>query len=502
MIFERKVVYSNKEKKTSLSFALYQDGIRMLAFKRGLDREELLRFISLLATDFSKAEMLDQDLYCLFLEMGFSHVDLTGSDILGDIEREDPKLKEQIESFVARVGQASFPPAPNNPRKLRSDDLKVLEEFRLNPAQFTRSDEEVARVIQGIAIGRETKGHEQETLERLLAMGFHFLLTEKDGEQLSVGRDLVVKVSHMILVSGSLPLFEAVLQKLYQMQKDRMDQAGEIQKIIDQIFHVDQLPIFNQLLKSPEHQKMVTKLLMLSNSGGVKLLIQLLGEHPWLHRVVGDFLLKHLSNHMVWLIQEAESKPEHPSWEYLINILASKPTHHFQKFLEVHLKSAAPTVRIKVLKQLAQIGTSEALHIFDRLLKSEKDEERMQVYDVLGAAQSKNALKFLKVRMDSKEFQSSATAEEREAMYRCLFTIGAEAAWPWCESMWMQPGEGLFKKKAETERRMLLLKAVVRSHPEWIERLLQKTPLESLAPELRDTIHRMKHRISTGGPSK
>jgi hypothetical protein len=490
MIFDRKVVYNNKEKKTSLSFALYQDGIRMLVFKKGFTKDELINVIQILATDFTKIELMDQDLYCLFMENKFEHFEVVGADILVELERDNPELKQLMQDFISRVSALKTLPKTTTQRRLRSDDMKVLDEFRLNPVQFTRSNEEVSKVIRSITSIKESPGKERETVERLLVMGFHFLLNDRDPEQRQVGRDLVIKVASNIIEDGYFDLFEALLLRLYQLQKEKIDHSGEYQKILDSIFSPDQFQLFKARLSETDHQKDVLKVLFQAPPSATRLVILLLGPHPWLQKSASEIILKHLPGQMIWLNQEVQRNPENECWEPLINILSSKPTQHFQKFLESLLLTATPSVRIKVLKQLATIGTSESLRVFERYFQSSEVSERIQAYDVISVGKNKNALMMLKKHLESEDFKE-ASSTERESAYAAILQIGGDAAFPWIEGLWMQQSSGLFRRKNETERRIVLLKAVAKTHPEFISKLLEKTPLETLTPELKEVAQKI-----------
>ncbi|MBN8555494.1 MAG: HEAT repeat domain-containing protein [Deltaproteobacteria bacterium] len=490
IFFDRKVVYTNKEKKTSLSFALYQDGIRMLVFKKGFTKEELLEVIQILATDFTKAELMDQDLYCLFMEKRFDHFEVVGADILVELEREDPELKEEMKSFMAKIASAKAIPKTSAQRRLRPDDMKVLDEFRLNPVQFTRSNEEVSKVIETITTLKDSPVKERETVERLLVMGFHFLLNDRDPEQRQVGRDLVIKVALNILEDSYFDLGEALLVRLYQLQKEKIDQAGEYQKILDSIFSPDQLEVFAKLFTHSDHHKALLKILSQAPASSCRLSILLLGPHPWLQKNFAESVLKNLPGQMTWLNQEVQKNPANDCWEALINILASKPTQHFQKFLESLLQTATTNVRQKVLKQLAAIGTADSLKIFEKYFNSENPADRIQAYELISSSKNKNSLIMLKNHLESNKFKESAP-DEREVGYISIIRIGGDVAFPWIEALWMQPGSGLFKKKGETERRMVLTKAMAKTMPEFITKLLEKTPLETLVPELKDMIQKI-----------
>lgn len=491
MLYERKVIYTNKERKTSLSYALFEDGIRLLIFRKGMEKAELRSILETLGADFKKPEFMDEDLYCLFVERNFPHFQVVGGDALQEALDKNPDLKPELEALEKAVQEKVSPAQNLPPRKLRSEDLRILEEFRLNPAQFARSDEEIAKVIEGIIASREGAKKEKETLERLLLMGFHFLVHDKGtGDQATVGRDLVSRITLLAFSAELFDLYQAVIQKIYQLQRDRIDQAGEYQKILDSIYHVDQMRTYAHLLKKGECEQTVTKILLQGPPSVVRLIILLLGEHPALAKVSADLIQRQLSSHISWILEEVKKNPSNEAWEQLINIMALKPTIHFQKVLEILITTSGPAVKMKVLRQLAVLGTPEALRIFENMLHKGENSERLIVYDLLSQTASKSALRMLRTHLESERFRD-VSPEERELAYSAVVRIGGELSFPWFEGLWNAPASGLFKKKAETERRLTILRALGRAGSAQLQAFLEKVPPATLTDEIKTVLQKM-----------
>lgn len=488
LIYDRKVVYENKDKKKSLAFQLHENGVRLVSFKRGMTKDELLRLINLFALDFSQPDMMDQDLYCAIVEQSFDHIEVVGANIADEAQQNNPEIKAKLQEFEKRVKVKTFEKKPATARRLRGDDLKVLEEFHLNPAQFARPDEEVSKIVRNTIATQAAFKREKETLERLALMGFHFLLQEGNPDQAQVGRDLVVQVSMMILDQAYIEMFGALIKKVYQLHKDQPQQRGEYQKILDQIFHVDHYDSFRRALHNKDLQEGLIKILLGGPPSAVKLIVLLLPVIPGSYKIFGDFILSHLPEHTNWLTETVQAHPDLEAWEHLVNVLALKPNPQFSKFLITLVENAGETMKVKVLRQCAVLGTTESLDIFRRLLKSENAERRLLALDMLSHAKNRPALLMLKSWVDSPEF-SSFSADEKEIAYRSLIRIAGMASYPWFEGLWFQPGSGLFKSKNQNERRMILAKAALAGNPEFLKKVLEKNASD-LNPELKALIER------------
>ncbi len=490
IVFERKSVYSNKDPKTSMSLALYDAGIRLLIFKRGFDREQLKSAISILATDFSKQEFMDDDLYCLFLEKNLAHMRVVGADLLQESMEADPGIKERLRTFVSKSTQKSGPVTSSSVRKLRAEDLKILEDFRLNTAQFSRPDSDVQKLIKTLNVGRDSVQSERQTLERLLFMGFHFLMNDRDGEQSKVGRDLVNRITLMSLQSGMFDLFEAVVTKLNSMQKSRPDKVGEYQKVLDGIYHVDNLSLYKGILSLESGEEKLLRLLTMGPQSSVKLVILMIGDHPMLARGLNEFILKNTPVYLNWILEMVSKNPQWTCWERLLAVLAQRPSPHYQKLLQLMLEGCGPAIRVKVLRFLAVIGGEEALKILGEILRSDVPEERSLVYELLPQVAHRSALTTLKSHLDSSGF-AELPLEEQERAYATVLQMGGEHSFPYFLELWNMPSSGFFKKKAEIARRTLILKSLLSSHHAAASKFVSLIDRNGLDPSLESLIQKL-----------
>lgn len=489
MIHDRRVVYKNEDRRNSLAYNLYENSVRLMSFKRGITRDELVQILKILSTDFASSENMDEDLYCLFIEFGFDHFEVVASDTLGEAQRENEKLKEVLSKFRSSIADRTIAETKTNPRKLRQDDVKVLEEFRLNPQQFYRSDDEVSKIVRTVTQFQRTEKREKETLERLVLMGFHFLLQEKELDQVQVGRELASQAGVMMLEGEFVELFRSLIKKLNQLHRDQAHLRGEFQKVLDSLFSPEHLALYQHCLQQKDHQKPLLESLLDGPPSAVRLMILLLPVAPWAPKVFAEFILKNAATYATWINDYAMKNTEEACWEPFINILSIRPNRIFQDFLTILLSSAGETMKLKILRQCAINATDDSLQVFDPLLVSKDRKERELAYSLLPLAKNKKALIRLKEVTDSKDFNSFDEGE-REEVYSAILQIGGDIGYSWFENLWMKPGEGLFKAKSLNERRMILAKAAHRECPGFLNKILEKTPLDSLSKELQDVMKR------------
>lgn len=493
MICERRVVYENADLRTSLSRLLHSHGIRLFTIRPGASLNELLELIAVFAADYTKPENMDSDLYSSFKERSFEHFEVVSEDLIQESFVRDPDLKERMTQFQHWLQRKSAPKVPADARRLRADDLKVLEEFQIKSSAFAKPDEEVSQIVRNMTRAAHGNDPERETLERLALMGFHFLLQEGDPSQIQVGRDLLIQLGKMMLQQSYVELFAAALRKVQDIHRDRSSLRGELQKILDSWFQAEHYPLFSKLLQQKETRPKSLQCLLGGPPTVAKLMVLLLGDDPTLHKDFAPMILKYLPEFSNWLLEEVQRFPNREAWEQLVNLLGSRPNAHFSKFLQQLLESAGPAVRTKVLRQCAVLGTAESLQVFKKLLESSKAEDRLEAYEYLPLARNKLALNLVKIRLESPEFESWDESE-KESAYLCLLRMGGDAAWPWFESQWEIPGTGIFKSRTQNQRRLQLAKAAIKARLDhFLLRMHQK------GQELSQELHQLLSEIQKRG---
>jgi len=484
MFCERRVAYESNDARNSLSKLLHSAGIRLLTIRPGAARHEILQFIETISVDFSKPENMDSDLYSAFKEAAFDHFEIVSDDLIQNSIVRNPELIVKMQQFQQWVQMKTQARSAYETRRLRPDDVKVLEEFQIKSSAFSKPDQEVSEIVKQMTKVDQPQNREHETLERLALMGFHFLLQETDSSQMQVGRDLVIQVAKMSLASQNIILFGGLLRKIQELHRERQEKRGEYQKILDSIYHTDQQSLYLNLLQSHSLHEKALQLLLQGPPCSVRLLVLLLGDDPSLIKAFGPIIMKQLPDQLSWLLEEVQRDPNRAAWEQVVNLLSSRPNPLFGRFLSKLLETASQTVRVKLLRQCALIGTLDSLSPFRILLESKKKEDRMEAYEYLSVAKNKSALGLLKARLDSPEF-SSAEEDEQAAGYAGIFRMGEELAYPLFESKWIQAGRGIFKTRSQHQRRLMLAKAVLRAQQEtYFTKILEKTPRQELARDL------------------
>ena len=94
------VVFENREQRENLAFKLYRDGVRLLQFRRGVHREELRDFVTLIAREVDAAKV-SKDLSVLFWEADFKHIHMAVAETFVEYSEEAARVLEDIDAQLA-----------------------------------------------------------------------------------------------------------------------------------------------------------------------------------------------------------------------------------------------------------------------------------------------------------------------------------------------------------------------------------------------------------------
>jgi HEAT repeat protein len=148
--YEGKTVYEDGEREEGIAYLLHQDGIRELAFLKGLDQNEIDDFIEVLEIGLSTAE-LEEDLVTMLWEKDFNHIKYLVVDDLLDVEV--PSSEEIPDSWDFHQLFSS---------EIAASDQKTAEDTEAENQKRQRRTEEILQKM------KEYSAEEIENIQKLL----------------------------------------------------------------------------------------------------------------------------------------------------------------------------------------------------------------------------------------------------------------------------------------------------------------------------------------------
>jgi len=226
-LFEQ-AVYQNPSPEDNFIYQLYLDGVRHISFERGLEQDELDRFVDILMTDWDDPTLFEDDMVTLMWTENFQHiqyvvVDSFNEDIIAGDEH-IYTVPGVVENVRAKSDPSTLAPSQNEPAEGgRSARIKALD---LSSTSLTQSD--VAGFSeQPFAMDEEeflalkamltTTG--RETLEKFIEILFKVQLTGDEDESTRQGRitGLFDQISALLLKTERVGELERLLRKIRRL---------------------------------------------------------------------------------------------------------------------------------------------------------------------------------------------------------------------------------------------------------------------------------------------
>ncbi len=388
---------------------------------------------------------------------------------------------EEFEKFKKSALSKANTLCQLSPRRLKPDDLKILDELRTPVAPFARATADTSQP--------EPRPHpyDREVLKALLYSGFCFSFSEDEWNLKQMGREILVKACLWSVNARQFDILLELFEWLKQTKLERPERTGELQKIIDGVLRAENSMIFDSVLKSPEAIEPIHSILQMVPESSVRLAIMLSGQHNWILEKFGGSIIRQLSTIFSWLKSEVEKNPSHPAWEKLVVYLAAEAPHWVPRMLEIMVGSGERAGAIRIVKQLSGMGSEHPMPLIQNKLRSSRESERLEAYSWILEAHAKDALPELKNIIEKSDFSTRSLAE-KESFFAAFLTVVDGDAFAWVENIWSRSNSGIFKKRPEIETRMALVKVLQSLKPILFKRLLERVPLNSMTSEIRDLI--------------
>ncbi len=284
--FKNRILYENKDVKTSLAFSLYKDGLREIRFMKGLEEWEVQGVIDILKHS-ETINSLEDDIVTLMWEKDFVHVSYLATDEF--LEETPVIIPDNVDQFRKNL---VFKPLAHHV------EVELAEE---GSEEGIDLDEILSKVIEGplpFVSDRSVyflSSDEMEGLRKdvesevdpvfvfnITDTLFEILALEKEPEPFQDAVNILIKVLDAFLTLGEFTKASDLLKRVYIILKtyDLQDwQVEGIQKIGVEAGDEVRIERIGRLLEREEVRlEHVSTYLSLLQKNSIKPLIKLLGE--------------------------------------------------------------------------------------------------------------------------------------------------------------------------------------------------------------------------------
>src|SRR4030066_1779697 len=284
--FKGRIIYENKDVKTSLAFSLYKHGLRAIRFVKGLEEWEVQGIIDILKHS-ENINQLEDDVVPLMWEKDFIHISYLATDEF--LEETPVIIPDNVDQF--RKNLVFKPLAHHVEVELAEEgseegvDLdeilsKVIEEplpfVSDRSVYFLTSDE-----VEGLRKDVESEV-DPTFVFNITDILFEILALEKEREPYQDAVNILIKVLDAFLTLGEFTKASDLLKRVYIVLKtyDLQDwQVESIQKIIAEAGEEVRIERIGKVLEREEGRlEDVNAYLLLLQKNSIKPLIKLLGE--------------------------------------------------------------------------------------------------------------------------------------------------------------------------------------------------------------------------------
>ena len=436
--FKSRILYENKDVKTSLAFSLYKDGLREIRFMKGIEEWEVQGVIDILKHS-ETINALEDDIVTLMWEKDFMHISYLATDEF--LEETPVIIPDNVDQFRRNL---VFKPLAHHvevelaeegsEEKIDLDEIlsKVIEE----PLPFV-SDRSVyflsADEVEGLRKEVESE-IDPVFIFNITDTLFEILALEKETEPFQDAVKILIKVLDAFLTLGEFTKASELLKRVYIILKtyDLEDwQVEGIGKIIVEAGEEVRIERIGKVLEREEVLlEHVSAYLSLLQKNAIKPLIKLLGElkNSKVRRVFCDALSEIGKNHIELFTPFIEDR----RWYLVRNIvyiLGRIGKEQAFPYVQKAFNHEENRVRREAVQALGLIGGPKAIGLLVRALTDNDVRIRCMAAINLGKVGKKTGLIPLLEVVQTKDFYKREPVEIK-AFFNAIGMVGSNEAVP------------------------------------------------------------------------
>lgn len=457
--FNNRVLYENKDLKSSLAFLLYKDGLREFRFQEGLEEWEIQGFLDIIKRG-EKVNKLEDDLVTMIWERDFVHISYQATDEYLD---ETPvTIPENIEQFRKHL---IFEPLAHqiDPDYLDEESGEEVNYYEamtraasppsvaMNRNVYFLTPEE----IEGLRKEVETETS-PTFLFNVIDILFEIMALEKKPEPYQDAVTVLNKLLDALLTLGEFKKATDLLSRLFIILKTYSLQEWQlkaIQELAESAGDPQRIERIGKVLDRREGARLdeVSGYLKLLKPNSLQPLMNVLGElgNPKARRTVCDAVCEIGKNQIDQILPFLEDR----RWYLVRNvvyILGRIGKESTIPSVQKALGHREMRVRREAVQALGFIGGSKA---FQLLIKAVQDPDvriRCAAALNLGKVGRKDSLPYLLEVIQAKEF-TRKEAGEKKAFFNAVGLAGSNDPIPLLRKLLMKKA-WLRRKKVDELR--------------------------------------------------
>jgi hypothetical protein len=468
-IWEEQVVYHQLTRTESLAWTLYKDGMRVLTLRKGVEEEEIIRFLEVVNRARFMQQDASDDLLTLLWEQEFNHITYRFVEGFGD---------EVVPEAMGAMGGDTATSAAQVQQQVREETqpkqagIVDLEEF--DSTLYFLDEGEVAIVAEQLR-------QEYSRDARASALAAIYDIFEAESERAI--REEVIGILETLLPNllnaGEFRAVASVMRDVRALVQKAPHLSTELR---------DRLLAFEAKLSEPE----IVRQLIVSLDGAAALagdedVTEVLRElHPAALGAIVTWLPTLNNAHVRELLEQAADRIAASSPGEVLKLLRDPSTTSVKEIVEMcgrlklqgavpglgeTVRSKDPAIRLASVLALSEVASPGALTAMELAIDDDDRAVRLAAVRALGARGIRNALKRIEPVILGKS-DRDLDLTEKMAFFEAYGAIAGPTAIPTLQSMLLT--RGLLGYKAGPETRACAAVALGRIKTPEARAVLQK----------------------------
>jgi len=470
LVWEQEVVYEQPHRPESFAWLLYKDGLRFLTLRRGVEEEEIVRFLQVVNAARLLTADAGDDLLTLLWAEDFQHLDYRFVEVISetvvvlDPQAVDLEAQHRPEDTAHVIREELQQERPAGVVALDDFDstLYFLEEAEVESLQ-AQVEHEYVRDVRAAALDAlfdvfeltdevDVRGEALDVLEHLLPGLLH------NGEYAAAARIL----RELRGIAARVRLAETPLAERFERFDASLSEPAIVAQLLQSLDGAASLPEdedIGELLRELRAPALGTVLSFLP-----------LIPHPGIHAMLEGAVDRLAATHPREAMRLLEAG-DPAVLRGLVPVLGRLKVQPAVVPLGGLLGRPEADVRLAAVEALAAIGTPGAVGLLERALEDGDRGVRLAAVQAVAARGWKGALKRLEAVVNGKGREELERAERRQ-FFEAYGVIAGPAGLATLAGI-LEP-RGLFRRRESAETRTCAAYAVARIGTEEARQLLER----------------------------
>jgi HEAT repeat protein len=491
--FKGEVVFQDEERRSSLPFLFYRDGLRELSFHKGLDKEELHKFFRTIS-EVSDLPAEDADIVNSLWEKNFNYIRYYSIDDFLDQDIGEPT--EEISIFgKVEFAKGKVEMTPDDEELYKKNLSLGIEEGR---EKGEGEDEGEAGMLPGTTVGAVSRdgiseiesmlseSRETPHLTELISLLFELLFYEEKEEQFAAITDVLAECHQKVLEKADFSLALLILNRIEELKKiisaKSEERAELLGRISDSAAAPDAIASLRKMYSDGQVTDFDTFFEYLENLGaGAFPVVAAIWEEskfPFSRQKALAFLKKIGEYDLDSLLNLARGQSASLTRE-IVSILTATGERTEISHLEGFVNHPDKAIRLDVIHALGKSGDEASNKILLRLLSDKDTEIRITALRNLKYLGDDATLDYLKQMAHEKDFREKSK-REKEAILKFLASTKSEEISAFLWSL-LKKGKIFFPYKTNETRLCAVSALGVMATPEAADILKEGTKIRNKA---------------------